>query len=108
MNIPSKLKIGAHTWRISRPKRIPRDKEDREKGRQTLGDCSSTTQRIRIKSRLLESAAAEIFLHELVHALLDDVAPFDDDLEEQIAITVSKGLLQVIRDNKLNFKSPPL
>jgi len=47
-------------------------------------------------------------LHELVHALLDDVAPFDDDLEEQIAITVSKGLLQVIRDNKLNFKSPPL
>jgi len=90
MMIPKKVKIGAHTFQV-----LMVDDVDPEGN---VGECCSEELTIKIKKTQKESQLAETLLHEIIHAS-------DAHLTEAQVDRLGHVLLQVLRDNKLDFVS---
>ncbi len=99
MTIPPTLKIGGLTWTISFNKDIARE-----------GNCFGSThifsQKINIDPDTPLEHQEEIFIHEIIHALiwttgLHTVIDVDKKLEEQIVSHLSPLLYQVLKDNDM-------
>lgn len=88
MKIPKKIKIGAHTFEVLLVERV--DDED------NVGECCSSDCVIKIQKNQTESQIAKTLLHEIVHAS-------DAHLTEPQVDRLGHILLQVLRDNKLDF-----
>jgi hypothetical protein len=91
MIIPEKLKIHAQTITI---KRVPSSEVDSEGN----GGSALWEQNIMLLANdLPEDRESVSFLHEILHFV-------NTYLEEKEATFISEGLLQVIRDNNLDFR----
>ena len=105
MNIPSRLKIGGHEYKVIYPYHFT------ERGDRT-GDHDGDHKQIRIDDRdsyshelRPESAVAVTFLHELLHAA-DYTSGHGIFLDNEKAIEgISEVLFQILRDNRLDFSS---
>ena len=90
MKIPSKLKVGANTFRVMRSP-LNEGSSDHCGG---WMDWESNT--IFLGTDMPEDREATCFLHEILHAL-------NVYLSEKETTYLSEALMQIIRDNKLNF-----
>ena len=71
-----------------------------------LGDCDYTNHRIRINDRCSPSTAVEVFLHELLHAILAAMGALvgiEDETEERIVSALAPGLWDTFRRNGFRF-----
>ncbi|HLY40493.1 MAG TPA: hypothetical protein VKR52_04725 [Terracidiphilus sp.] len=91
MNIPEKLKIGANDVTIERR---PFSQIDAEGN----GGIAFWEQNVLVLADdMPEDRTAVAFLHEILHFI-------NTYLEEKEATFISEGLMQVIRDNDLDFR----
>lgn len=105
MKIPLSIKIGAHDVSVERP---DSNEDIGEKNGEDLGDTLVAQNRIRVCSKydgndVPESMQAEIFLHEIIHYILFQAGYGTCEGE---VCAAAGGLLQVIRDNNLDFGRP--
>ena len=90
MKIPKKVKIGANTFTIKRGSfRTESDMDG--------GFLEYETNILFLANDLPETRKATIFLHEVLHGL-------NIYLTEEQATYLSEGLMQIIRDNNLDFR----
>jgi hypothetical protein len=91
MNIPDKLKIGANEVRVERRPFAQIDAEGN-------GGIAFWEQNVLVlASDMPEDRTAVAFLHEILHFV-------NTYLEEKEVTFISEGLMQVIRDNDLDFR----
>ena len=90
MKIPNKIKICANTFTINRG-------SFRTESEQDGGSCEWEENKIFIADDMPEDREATIFLHEILHGL-------NIYLTEEQVTYLSEGLMQVIRDNNLDFR----
>jgi len=91
MKIPSKIKVGANTIHISRVDLTESDAD------QNGGWLEWEKNKMCIAKGMPEDRETTVFLHEIIHAL-------NIYIPEREVVALSEGFLQVIRDNKLDFK----
>ena len=103
MKIPKKLKIGNHSYSVvfSRPR-------DADKGSGNWGACDHSNQKIYIDKLLPKTLLEEVFIHEMLHAVMHEVKlnyDFDSEekkvSEEDVVNRVAPALLKALRDNNL-------
>ena len=89
--MPSSIKVGPHTYPIVRePKSKMLDH----------GLCDWDKVRIVIQARLPKSKAAEVLLHEILHACTyPSMADVRNKTDEEFVDVVAPVLLQVLEDN---------
>lgn len=90
MKIPKKLKIGANTFKISRG-------SFRTESGQDGGFLLWETNELFLADDMPEAREATCFLHEILHGL-------NIYLTEEQTTYLSEGLMQIIRDNNLDFR----
>ena len=91
MNIPDKLKIGANEVLVTRRPFAQIDAEGN-------GGIAFWEQNVlALADDMPEDRTAVAFLHEILHFI-------NTYLEEKEATFISEGLMQVIRDNNLDFR----
>lgn len=91
---PSKIKIGNHTYSVKYV--VPDDGS----GDYFYGRTHTRTTRMEINPTQAKSQARDTLLHEVLHAILDDVdSPLDDEKEESVIRAITPGLLGVLRNN---------
>jgi hypothetical protein len=100
MVIPKVIKVGAQRMRVMVQPVVKLDEEI------CLGVSQICVGRIEIASTFKgedvpEDSMADTFLHEVIHATN---ATYGLDLSETQVMGLAGGLLQVIRDNKLDFR----
>lgn len=93
MKIPAILKIGANSINI---KRVTLTESDAD---QNGGWFEWEKNQMCIAKGMPEDREATCFLHEIIHAL-------NIYIPEREVTALSEGLMQVIRDNNLNFLAP--
>jgi hypothetical protein len=106
MKIPKRIKIGGCTYRVIMPY-VFRDNESC-----LVGMCDTSLQEIKIATvnqygeKRHEEALEHTLMHEILHAVdfvygceIGNKGSECEDIIDQLA----RGLLQVIRDNRLNF-----
>lgn len=89
MKIPSSVKVGSCVYRIER--RSYQTESDMDGGY-----CDWENNVIFVASNMPEDRQAVTFLHELLHAI-------NIYLSEVEVTAISEGLMQVIKDNKIDF-----
>lgn len=99
MNIPNKVKIGAHEYQVLR-----RDDEGENDFR--FGHCNIRGLKIYIDDRVSQSQQEETFFHEVLHAICDQVHAFpksDDGVkdEEKLVQPIGHGFYQFLKENNL-------
>jgi hypothetical protein len=91
--------IGGHAGSIDvlRPVRIKEQQED-HLGRDTAADWDDWRRQIRVTATAPRRTALHLFLHELVHAALDDggIALKDEDQEELVCQSVASSMMHVV------------
>lgn len=92
MAIPSKVKIGPYTYKISYPLVVPLTESRRELNARIDYDANT----IHIRSGLPALPRAEGFLHEVVHGIVHDR---DIDMDETDVEQMARGLLALFVDN---------
>jgi hypothetical protein len=92
MHIPEHIRIGAITWTVEQVPSI--ELGDDEK----CGDCDHSLARIRLNRDMLDDLKALTFLHELLHAI-------NNEMEHSEVEMVSTLLLQVLTESDLDLKS---
>jgi|SRR6185436_5308986 len=90
MKIPEKIKIGGNNFKISRGSY--RGEFDRDGGA-----LYWETNDLYLANDMPEDREATCFLHEILHGL-------NIYLTEEQATYISEGLIQIIRDNNLDFR----
>ena len=100
MKIPSTLKIGAQRLRVILKPDVVLDDE------KVLGVSKSSVGVVELAKTFCgydipEDSMADTFLHEIIHATS---CTFGCDLTENQVVGLAGGLLQVIRDNNLDFR----
>jgi hypothetical protein len=108
MKMPKTLRVGGRTYRVI----YPHSFDDMPKP--LLGLCDNSKQVIRVSGRdssggtLCDEATLQTFLHEVLHAI-DYVygGAQVNRLEnsEEIIDALAEGIMQVFRDNKLDFRA---
>jgi len=86
------VQVGPHTYRIHL------DKRHLLEGGERAAQCSPTRLVIAIDPDQPRTQQQDCVVHELVHAGLASMR-IDEDLEEQVALTLAPQLLAVLRDN---------
>ena len=86
MDIPKKLKVGAHTFNV-----FLVDPDDIEKD---CGECNIGKLTIKIKKNMPQSVMEETLIHESIHAM-------NFGLEEKDVQFLSMGIYQILKDNNL-------
>ena len=94
MKIPKKLKICGHTYSVETKKEPTVDSEV------VFGACYYKEQRIVLQEGMKEDRAKEVFLHECIHAIDDELRL---DLGEQRVNTLGLMLKDLIVNNKLDL-----
>ena len=97
MKIPKKVKIGPSTYTITESKGVA------EQG-SVLGSLHVRTLTIYIDPRLPQQQKELTFFHEVLHACLRHAGLhhlMEDKQEEQIVDSLSCGLYQVLKSNRL-------
>ena len=101
MTIPEKLKIGGHEYKV-KTGYVFRERHD------LCGQHDSAQCVIRLSDRdcsgnpVAEGFEAQVFLHEILHAV-NTVYNGGADTPEATIEALSQGLFQVLRDNRLDF-----
>ena len=105
MKIPDKIKVGIHTYKIEIVS--PRDGE---KGYENYAKVNLTNQIIKIENGLTKTKEEDSFLHEILHCCMHEARlnyDLDDEKtqieEEDVVRRLTVPLLQVLKDNKLDF-----
>ena len=102
MKIPKKLKIAGHTYEVVTGHNF-NERADLD------GLCSSRACKILVGDGdpswggMAASARAVVFLHEVIHAILDRYGTVQQEHDEKLVDAIAEGLYQVIKDNKLRF-----
>jgi uncharacterized protein YpuA (DUF1002 family) len=101
MKIPRSVKISSHRIKVKIRKKVTGEMAD------TFGFANLTHNEIVLRSHLggkpvPESVKAETFLHEIIHHVSSN---YGISLTEKEVQQLGTTLLQVIRNNKLNFLS---
>lgn len=93
MNIPKKIKVGGHL--ITVKKVSGEDLAD-------FGEYDNYYKLIRLRNDkgIPESAASEVFMHEIFECI---IRQNNLSMDHTHLTVLSEGLFQVIRDNKLDF-----
>jgi len=86
MDIPKRLKIGGHIYKVSL---VGPDDLDKD-----CGECNVSKLEIKIKNNMPQSATEETLIHEALHAI-------NLGLEERDVQFISMAIYQVLKDNKL-------
>lgn len=94
MDIPSKIKVGGVIYEVETKPFIEICGE-----RNYQGSCSFINTTINILEDISEERKADVFFHELTHAIFYE-AGFDEHDEDMIN-RVAKVLMQVVKDNPL-------
>lgn len=103
MKVPKKIKIGGFQWRVIESKDISIEGN-------CFGSTHTDTQKIFLEPGIPEQKRSQTLLHEIMHAIfwtsgLEKIHTGSHRLtEEELVNSLSMGLFQVIRDNKLDFK----
>jgi len=98
MIIPSKLKVGGHTYKVLQNYRFTQISK-------VYGQVDYNLGEIRLASidesgyNIMQSRIEETFLHEIIHCV-NEVYSNNIVTEEQV-IRMSQGLYQVLKDNEL-------
>lgn len=91
MKIPNSIKVGANIISITKKPLIKSDEEHNG------GWFDWESNQMFIATDMPEDRTATCFLHEILHAM-------NMYLEEQEVTFLSESLIQVIRDNNLDFR----
>ena len=92
MKIPNKLKIGCHTFEVL----FEREKKG-GLSFDSSGKCSYYSNTISINDGYPETQQAETFIHEIIHAINNEMSETDVQF-------LAFSLAQVFIDNKISFK----
>ena len=65
----------------------------------SFGRCDTNLAEIHIDKTLAPQKRANVFLHEVMHAIWREMDLSDEDKEERIITALSNGICQVFRDN---------
>lgn len=94
MNLPDSVKIGARTYAVEIVD------ADSLRDHQSIGMCNKRLGVIQIADCLPPDNLAEVFFHEVLHALINDSGwNMDSDLEERIVEALSPRLTAFLADN---------
>jgi hypothetical protein len=94
--IPEEVEILGCVWTVE-----IRDSWD---GPNTIGHCDPFNRRISISTACGPSTAVEVFIHELLHAMLCACGcQTDEDVEERIVSSLAPMLLDTFRRNGFRF-----
>ena len=91
--IPAKVKVGGLTFIVEADEALIHESSYQ-------GTKSTTTGRIRLSPQLPPNLQCSTFLHELIHALADEMHL---GLKEETVQRLEFGLFQVLADNNLFF-----
>jgi len=94
MEIPERVKIGGIIYTVRLMDNVS------EEDRQVDGYILYDKQEIRIKKGMPEDYTGKVFLHEVLHGVLNFCALEQD---EAIVERLANCLHQVLKDNKLHF-----
>lgn|SRR3990167_11070747 len=99
MNIPDKVKIGAHEYQIIKESDIG-DHDGR------FGHTYVRKLKIYIDERVPQSQQEETFIHEVIHAICDQVRAFPlsdagTEEEEKAVQSIGHGIYQFLKENNL-------
>lgn len=95
--IPGKVKVAGVVYTVTEQEVI-----EINGNRNYQGACDCGQTEIQILSSLSESRKEQVFVHELVHAILNEAGY--DEHDEELVTRFSIGLHQVLKDNPLNFE----
>lgn len=109
MKLPREVKVLNHTYKVLEVDEIKPDLEHGDDiGDEILGLLDDTNLQILIMKNMNASRKAQVFLHEVTHAVLNiiDVRRLlrDPEAEESIVNAISDILLQVLSDNQFHFE----
>ena len=99
MIIPNKIKIGAHEYQVIRD-------DDGADEDARFGHCMPRRLRIYVDPRVPQSQQEETLIHEVLHAVCDQVRAFSKqetgrDEEERVVQSLGHGIYQFLKDNDL-------
>lgn len=89
MEIPKRLKVGGHVYKVEMADRVETDK-----GEDNCGDCEWQLNRIRIKEDMPQSQKEETLLHEGLHAA-------DPTMSEDTVARAASAMYQILSRNNL-------
>jgi hypothetical protein len=98
MRIPKTLKVGGIHYAVKRRPQV------KNKGEQACwGLTNYATAEIIVDSKLHGHVVEEVFIHEMTHAIFNQTGISNDvgTKEEEYVDRLSKGLYQVLKDNKM-------
>ena len=109
MKLPHEVKIMHHTYKVLEVDEIKIDlAAGDEQGEVILGLLDDTNLQILIVKNMNASRKAQVFLHELTHAIFNVIDGRrllrDPEAEESIVNAISDILLQVLSDNQFQFQ----
>lgn len=91
--LPKKLKIGGHTFKVS------------EVELNSLGECDSTKNTIKIMKGIPESQKVATLIHEIFHAI-NTTFSHGHNFSHSLLDSLSEQFYQVLSDNKLLKDTP--
>jgi hypothetical protein len=97
--MPDVVRIGALDYTVTTDAEAHLVAED-EMSSRLYGMSDKSSQRIQIRPGMAPGFTRQIMLHEIVHQLFDDSGlELDNQVEEQICLSLQAPLLGVLRDN---------
>lgn len=103
MLIPTNLKIGGFDWTVEKNQHVANEGS-------VFGTTHTHTQKFFLDPSTTDQKNEQTLIHEIVHAVMwqsglgKRLDRFNDNkLEEEIVQSLSMGLYQVLKDNKLKF-----
>lgn len=93
-SIPTKVKVGYLTYDIQLVQNL-----FNEDGQALYGEQSSFEQYIRLNITAAEDQIKAAFIHEILHAIIDQYYPMYLKHEERIVNSLTTGLTNLLNDN---------
>ena len=90
--IPKTFQLFGHTFKVVQPPKVDAQK--------SLGECNSSTNIIKLRRSLKKESKEQVYLHELVHAILDSLS-YDELSDDEVFVDqFSKALHQILKSSK--------
>lgn len=93
MTLPKTVKIGMHTYGVEEVVDLNKD------GIELLGHADSINLMLRVEKNQASTMKANTFVHEVIHGMLDNTILRNVPNNEDITISLTEPLLQLIVDN---------
>jgi Zn-dependent peptidase ImmA (M78 family) len=94
--IPTEVKVAGVTYKV-----LEKEYVEIEQNKNYAGSCCYNESEINVLNTLSDTRKEQVFVHELVHAILME-AGYDDHDEDQVN-RIGIVLHQVLKDNNLKF-----